>query len=65
MMERMDKTKIAIISHKESEKMDVLYWKNSTYEERFQTVTFLRECFYGKEATTGRLQRFHTTIEYK
>ena len=65
MSERMDRTKIMITTHEESENIDALYCKNSTLEERFQTVTFLRECFYGKEATTGRLQRFHTTIEYK
>ena len=25
--------------------------------EKFETITYLRECFYGKIATTGRIQR--------
>jgi hypothetical protein len=27
--------------------------------EKFETITYLRECFYGKNATTGRIQRIH------
>jgi hypothetical protein len=30
-----------------------------TNQERLETITYLRECFYGPEATTGRLQRFY------
>jgi len=28
-------------------------------KEKFATTTYLRECFYGKNATTGRIQRIH------
>jgi hypothetical protein len=28
-------------------------------EEKLRTITYLRECFYGKNATTGRIQRIH------
>jgi len=28
-------------------------------KEKFETITYLRECFYGNEATTGRVQRFY------
>jgi len=28
-------------------------------KEKFETITYLRECFYGKNATTGRIQRIH------
>jgi hypothetical protein len=28
-------------------------------KEKFETITYLRECFYGKNATTGRIQRVH------
>ena len=34
------------------------YWKNASIEEKLEMITYLRECFYGTEATTGRLQRF-------
>ena len=27
--------------------------------EKFETMTYLRECFYGKNATTGRIQRVY------
>ena len=28
-------------------------------KEKFETMTYLRECFYGENATTGRIQRVH------
>jgi hypothetical protein len=28
-------------------------------KEKFETTTYLRECFYGKNATTGRIQRIY------
>jgi len=56
--ERMDRNQIAFESFTEHEKNDSEYWKKTTIKERLQTVTFLRECLYGPEATTGRLQRF-------
>jgi hypothetical protein len=28
-------------------------------KEKFETITYLRECFYGKNATTGRIQRIY------
>ena len=30
--------------------------------ERFATITFLREQYYGPEATTGRVQRVYTAF---
>ena len=41
------------------------YWKKASPNEILQTITYLRECFYGKTATTGRLQRFYTMLELK
>ena len=26
-------------------------------KEKFETITYLRECFYGKDATTGRINK--------
>jgi len=65
MEKRMDRTKIVITTQKDSDKMDDFYWANASIEEKIETVTFLRECFYGKEATTGRLQRFYTILKFK
>jgi len=41
------------------------YWANASIEEKLQTITYLRECFYGKTATTGRLQRIYTMSKLK
>ena len=60
----MDRTKIVITTHENIEKIDDFYWANASVEEKVETVTFLRECFYGKEATTGRLQRFCTLLKF-
>jgi len=65
MEKKMDRTKIAVITQKESEEMDDFYWANAPIEEKIGTVTFLRECFYGKEATTGRLQGIYSILKFK
>ena len=59
----MDRTKIIITTHEESDKMDNLYWAKAPIKEKLETITYLRECFYGKEATTGRLQRIYTIFK--
>ena len=65
MEKRMDRTKIMLTTHENIDKFDDLYWANASVEEKVETVTFLRECFYGKEATTGRLQRFCEILKFK
>ena len=45
--------------------MDDLYWANASIEEKVETVTFLRECFYGEEATTGRLQKVYSILKFE
>jgi len=65
MEKRMDRTKVVLATQEEFDKMDDLYWANASMEEKIETVTFLRECFYGKEATTGRLQRFYKILKFK
>ena len=63
--EKIDKNLI-VYSNKESLNIDdSIYWENASTEEKLQTITYLRECFYGKEATTGRLQRFYTMSKLK
>ena len=64
--EKMDRSQIFYGNQKIFDEEDKNYWKKASIKEKFQTITYLRECFYGKEATTGhlldagRLQGFYT-----
>jgi hypothetical protein len=62
-MNKFDKSKIIIAKREDIDEMDSEYWSNASIEERLQTITYLRECFYGKEATTGRIQRICTMFK--
>jgi hypothetical protein len=42
---------------------DQQYWSSADLKDKLQTITYLRECFYGAEATTGRLQGFYRLVE--
>ena len=55
--EKMNRSQVVIAKKDELDNNDAEYWRYATIEEKMQTITFLRECFYGKEATAGRLQR--------
>ena len=63
MNERMDKTRIVIGKAEEMDRSEREYWSKAPIKERLETITYLRECFYGEEATTGRLQRIHTVFK--
>jgi len=63
--ERIDKSKVFYSNQKELDNYDSQYWENATTKEKLQTITYLRECFYGREATTGRLQRLCTMSKLK
>ena len=63
MVNRMDRSKIIITNQRELERLDRDDWSHATVKERFETITYLRECFYGAEATTGRLQRIYTVLK--
>jgi hypothetical protein len=65
MENRIDKNKICFASQKEHDKKERDYWSKASYEEKAMTITYLRECFYGPEATTGRLQGFYKFFKYK
>jgi hypothetical protein len=60
MEKRMDRTDVSFSTFQEHEKEEREFWSNTSVEERLKTITYLRECFYGPEATTGRLQRVYT-----
>ena len=61
----MNRTHIVIAKKEELDDQDAEYWSRATIAEKLQTITFLRECFYGEEATTGRLQRVYTMLKLK
>ena len=44
----------------ESDKTDLLQMKDA---DKIELITRLRECFYGPEATTGRLYRFSEFVK--
>jgi len=62
---QMDRTKIFISTKENFNEMDDIYWANASMAEKIETITFIRECFYGKEATNGRLQRFYKILKLK
>jgi len=62
---KMDRSKVVFLTHEQAEKEDDEYWMKASAEEKFETVTYLRECFYGKEATTGRLQRIYQFLKFE
>jgi hypothetical protein len=62
---RMDRSHMVLLPAKELDKADDLYWATASIKEKLQTMTYLRECFYGPEATTGRLQGFYQILEQK
>ena len=60
---RMDRRAVSIGTSKELENEDILILKQTNASEKFRAITYLRECFYGPEATTGRLQRIYTVFK--
>ncbi len=63
MNDRIDRKAIRIGTSGELEKDNMRFWAKTSAQEKFRTITFLRECFYGQEATTGRLQRVYTVFK--
>ena len=63
--EKIDRTQVIIAKQDMLDEMDAEYWRHAATEEKLQTIMLLRECFYGEEATTGRLQRFHKALKLK
>ncbi len=55
---KMNRNEVSFNSKEEHQADEREYWKKASIEEKVGMITYLRECFYGPEATTGRLQRF-------
>jgi len=63
MKQKMDRKQVTLGTAEELNRRDKDYWSKASAAEKFQTITYLRECFYGDEATTGRLQRVYKVIK--
>lgn len=63
MERKMNRSQFKVSSNQELEKDDKEYWANASIKEKFETITYLRECFYGAKATTGRLQRVYQILK--
>ena len=62
---KMDRSHIVVAKREVFDNNDAEYWSRASIDEKLQTITYLRECFYGEEASTGRLQRVHTMFKLK
>lgn len=62
---RIDKSQISFGTAEEHDEEEREYWSKASYKEKLMTIAYLRECFYGPEATTGRLQRIYKFLKRK
>jgi len=60
---KIDRKDFAFSDHEQIEQDDIEYWSNAPVKEKLQMITYLRECFYGEKATTGRLQRIFKFVK--
>jgi len=65
MNNRINRSQVIVGNASSLEEDDKKYWAKADVKEKLQTITYLRECFYGDEATTGRFQRFHKVFKRK
>ena len=63
MEQRINRREVTIGTSSDLEEKDKEYWAKASISEKVKTITYLRECFYGAEATTGRLQRFYKVFK--
>ena len=60
---RINRMSVTVGTAKALEKADRKRLSNTSVKEKLETITYLRECFYGAEATTGRFQRFYKVFK--
>jgi hypothetical protein len=54
---KLDKKEWGFETFKQAEKSETIELQKMSYQKKSRTITFLRECHYGRKATTGRVQR--------
>jgi hypothetical protein len=62
---KIDRNIWSVGSRQESEKEEVLAISNLSPQKKSAVITFLRESYYGQQATTGRLQRIFEVSKQK
>jgi len=69
--DKIDRSQVIVAKRDMLDNMDTQYWSHASIDEKLQTIMYLRECFYGKEANTGhpkdagRLQRVYSVFKLK
>jgi hypothetical protein len=61
----IDRSYITSDSFENNEIQIIEEMKKTTPQDRFALITYLRECFYRPEATTGRLQRIFEVTKFQ
>ena len=61
----IDRSHISSASFEENELQVIEEMRKSTPQDRFALITYLRESFYGPEATAGRLQRVFEVTKFE
>jgi hypothetical protein len=61
---KLDKKVWGFESFAAAKKSEAVELGKMSYQDKSRTITFLRECFYGRKATTGRLQRIFEVSEF-
>jgi len=61
----IDRSYITSGSFEKNEIQVIEEMKKTTPQDRFALITYLRECFYGSDATTGRLQRIFNITKFQ
>ena len=54
----------AFSSFKEAEEEEARELSKMSYQKKSSIITFLRESYYGRQATTGRVQRIFEVSEF-
>ena len=52
-------------SHAQAQKEEIKELKKLSYQQKSSIITFLRESYYGQQASTGRVQRIFTVSKRK
>ena len=52
-------------SHAQAQKEEIKELKKLSYQQKSSIITFLRENYYGQQASTGRVQRIFTVSKRK
>ncbi len=63
MVQRMNRMSVIVGTAQELDRESRKQLSETSVKERLETITYLRECFYGAEATTGRVQRSYIVFK--